>query len=133
MIAHNKTGDDQGNEYDYTEPIFDIVLNCDCIYEPLYGRKAWEDLADLLVVVAKRSPRTLIVTSVERRNHDGLDNFMDRFAWNMQQATASVPTEEDRTRKKFKGSPMDRVVRDDSDPHHVIEIYTTRGCHWLST
>ena len=134
ILAHNKNGDDQGIEYDGTEPIFDIVLNCDCIYEPLYGRKAWEDLADLLAVVAQRSPRTLIVTSVERRNHDGLDNFMDRFARNMQQAyTGLVPGEEGTTRKQFEGCQMDRVVRDDSDPHHVIEIYTTRGCNWLST
>jgi len=124
MIAKKINGDDQNNDYNDKEPIFDIVLNCDCIYEPLYGRKAWEDLADLLAVVAHRSLETLIVTSVERRNHDGLDNFMERFARNMQQTTTSVPTD---------GSKMDRVLYDDSDPHHVIEIYTTRGCDWLST
>mmetsp|Transcript_41865 Transcript_41865/g.100504 ORF Transcript_41865/g.100504 Transcript_41865/m.100504 type:complete len:429 (+) Transcript_41865:128-1414(+) len=124
MLAKKINDDDRDNDYNDKEPIFDIVLNCDCIYEPLYGRKAWEDLADLLAVVAHRSLETLIVTSVERRNHDGLDNFMERFARNMQQTTTSVPTD---------GSKMDRVLYDDSDPHHVIEIYTTRGCDWLST
>eukprot|EP00980_Cylindrotheca_fusiformis_P001910 scaffold437_cov111-Cylindrotheca_fusiformis.AAC.8 len=88
---------------------FDICLNCDCIYEPLYGRDSWEALADVLGSLAKKSPKTLLVTSVERRNGDGLDDFFKRLL-----ATGSV-------------APIDQVLRNEDDKHHVIEIYITRG------
>jgi hypothetical protein len=89
---------------------FDICLNCDCIYEPLYGRDAWEALSDVLSVVAKESPSTILVTSVERRNGDGLENFLERL-----EGTGNVVT------------PIQLVLRNDEDPHHIIEIYVTKG------
>lgn len=92
------------------QPIFDICLNCDCVYEPLYGRDAWEALADALAQVARRSPSTILVTSVERRNGDGLENFLDRLG-----ATGTVQL------------PIECVLRNDDDKHHVIEIYVTKG------
>jgi hypothetical protein len=88
---------------------FDICLNCDCIYEPLYGRDSWEALADVLGSMAKKSPNTLLVTSVERRRGDGLENFFERLL-----ATGSV-------------APIKQVLRNDDDKHHIIEIYITHG------
>lgn len=90
-------------------PPFEICLNCDCIYEPLYGRDSWEALADVLAVVAETSPSTILVTSVERRRGDGLESFLERLA-----ATGTV-------------RPIERVLRNDEDKHHVIEIYVTQG------
>ena len=88
---------------------FDICLNCDCIYEPLYGRDSWEALADVLAAMAEASPSTVLVTSVERRRGDGLELFMERL-----KAAGTV-------------GDIERVLRDDSDKHHVIEIYVTQG------
>ena len=90
-------------------PVFDICLNCDCIYEPLYGRKAWESLADVLAEVARVSPSTLIVTSVERRTGDGVEEF-----WHRLQDSGTIQS-------------VQQVIRNDEDPHHIIEVYVTKG------
>ena len=90
--------------------IFDVCINCDCVYEPLYGRKAWESLVDVLSEVALTSPSTLLVTALERRNADNVEGFLSAL-----EATGRVET------------PIRRVVRHDEDPHHVIEIYVTKG------
>ena len=99
----------QNNEITDNPLTFDICLNCDCIYEPLYGRQSWESLADVLIEIAKQSPTTLLVTSVERRNQDNLEGFLT----------------------KLKGSGVigniDCVITDNTDPHHIIEIYVTKG------
>jgi hypothetical protein len=91
-------------------PIFDVCLNCDCVYEPLYGREAWESLADVLSEVASASPATLLVTALERRNGDNVEGFLERL-----EVSGKVET------------PIERAIRHDQDPHHVIEIYVTRG------
>jgi hypothetical protein len=57
---------------------FDIVLNCDCVYEPLYG-KSWELLAEVIDECLKVNPECIVVTSVERRNGDGIDLFKSRM------------------------------------------------------
>ena len=88
---------------------FDICLNCDCIYTPLYGRDSWLALGDVLESIATESPSTLLVTSVERRNGDGLEEFLERLT-----NTGVVET-------------IERVLRNDEDKHHVIEIYITKG------
>eukprot|EP00531_Pseudo-nitzschia_arenysensis_P019231 CAMPEP_0116123158 /NCGR_PEP_ID=MMETSP0329-20121206/4599_1 /TAXON_ID=697910 /ORGANISM="Pseudo-nitzschia arenysensis, Strain B593" /LENGTH=325 /DNA_ID=CAMNT_0003617055 /DNA_START=91 /DNA_END=1068 /DNA_ORIENTATION=- len=90
--------------------IFDVCLNCDCVYEPLYGREAWESLVDVLSEVAQTSPSTLLVTALERRNGDNVEGFLAKL-----EASGTVET------------PIRRVVRHDEDPHHVIEIYVTKG------
>ena len=99
----------QNNEINDNPLTFDICLNCDCIYEPLYGRQSWESLADVLIEIAKQSPTTLLVTSVERRNQDNVEGFLT----------------------KLKGSgvigKIDCVITDNTDPHHIIEIYVTKG------
>ena len=91
-------------------PIFDICLNCDCVYEPLYGREAWVSLANVLSEIALVSPSTLLVTSLERRNGDNVEGFLEKL-----ESSGTVET------------PIRRVVRHDEDPHHVIEIYVTKG------
>ncbi|VEU40051.1 unnamed protein product [Pseudo-nitzschia multistriata] len=88
---------------------FDVCLNCDCVYEPLYGREAWESLADVLIELAVQSPETLLVTALERRNKDNVEGFLEKLT-----ASGTV-------------APIERVVRHDADPHHVIEIYVTTG------
>ena len=103
-------GSDAAIENESTAPVFDICLNCDCVYEPLYGRLAWESLADVLSEVALASPNTLLVTALERRNGDNVEGFLERL-----EASGRVET------------PIERVVRHDQDPHHVIEIYVTKG------
>lgn len=64
---------------------FDLVLNCDCIYEPLYGR-SWEKLFLCQEELLRRNPKTLMITSIERRNHDGAEKYLARWkessVWN---------------------------------------------------
>mmetsp|Transcript_4268 Transcript_4268/g.6248 ORF Transcript_4268/g.6248 Transcript_4268/m.6248 type:complete len:361 (-) Transcript_4268:379-1461(-) len=57
---------------------FDILLNCDCVYEPLYG-KSWELLVEVIDECLKLNPKCCVVTSVERRNSDGIDDFVERM------------------------------------------------------
>ena len=105
LNSNNDNDDDNSNDLFQ----FDICINCDCIYEPLYGRDAWEALADVLQIMAEVSPSTLLVTAVERRNGDGLEDFLQRL-----QVSPHV-------------EPVELVLRNDDDKHHIIEIYVTRG------
>lgn len=57
---------------------FDIVLNCDCVFEPLYG-KSWELLVEVIDESLRVNPKCINVTSVERRNGDGIDQFVERM------------------------------------------------------
>lgn len=57
---------------------FDIVLNCDCVYEPLYG-KSWELLVEVIDECLKVNPKCIVITSVERRRADGIDLFVQRM------------------------------------------------------
>jgi len=97
-------------DIDSNKPVFDVCLNCDCVYEPLYGREAWESLADVLIEIAVESPGTLLVTALERRNQDNVEGFLDKLR---DSGTVQLP--------------IQKVVRHDADPHHVIEIYVTKG------
>ncbi len=98
------------NETETHGTVFDVCLNCDCVYEPLYGREAWESLVDVLSEVALNSPSTLLVTALERRNGDNVEGFLAKL-----EASERVET------------PIKRVVQHDEDPHHIIEIYVTKG------
>ena len=57
---------------------FDYVLNCDCVYEPLYG-KSWELLVEVIDELLKINPDCVVVSSVERRRADGIDSFVERM------------------------------------------------------
>lgn len=54
---------------------FDIVLNCDCIFEPLYG-DSWKMLLKVQEALLKANPETYMLTSCERRNFDGIDLYL---------------------------------------------------------
>lgn len=54
---------------------FDVVLNCDCIYEPLYG-ESWKALLQVQVALLERQPDALVLTSLERRKFDGADRYL---------------------------------------------------------
>lgn len=57
------------------EPI-DIVLSCDCIYEPLYG-KSWKPLAQTMELLCQANQKCVVIMGVERRNADGIDKFLE--------------------------------------------------------
>lgn len=57
---------------------FDILLNCDCIFEPLYG-KSWELLVEVIDECLKLNPKCIVLTSVERRSGDGVDLFVNKL------------------------------------------------------
>lgn len=57
------------------EPV-DIVLSCDCIYEPLYG-KSWKPLAQTMELFCQENTKCVVIMGVERRNQDGIDLFLD--------------------------------------------------------
>ena len=54
---------------------FDAVINCDCIYEPLYG-SSWCKLAECQEEFLRLNPDTYMLTSVERRRADGVDSYI---------------------------------------------------------
>lgn len=54
---------------------FDVVLNCDCIYEPLYG-ESWKMLLACQVELLRCNPHTIFLTSCERRRVDGVDKYL---------------------------------------------------------
>ena len=91
-------------------PSLDVCLNCDCIYEPLYGEQAWKALADTLIELAKQHPSICLVTSVERRMADAVEKFLERLE-----------------ASPYIASPIECALVDDTDPHHRIEIYVTTG------
>ena len=54
---------------------FDIVLNCDCIFEPLYG-DSWNQLLACQQELLRLHPHTIMLTCVERRPADGIDHYL---------------------------------------------------------
>jgi hypothetical protein len=84
---------------------FDIILNCDCVYEPLYGN-SWELLAEVIDESLKLNPSCYIVTSVERRTADGIDNFIMTMR-----------------KSKYVGS-VEKVLE---DKKKKLELYITKG------
>lgn len=55
--------------------MFDVVLNCDCIFEPLYG-DSWTYLLQCQLVLLEMNPSAYVLTSVERRKYDGIDKYL---------------------------------------------------------
>ena len=85
---------------------FDIVLNCDCVFEPLYG-KSWHLLNESIDELLKVNPKCVVVSSMERRGPvDGIDLFIDEMK-----------------EMEYVGS-VERVYYDEK---RKIEIYVTRG------
>ncbi|KAF1792991.1 S-adenosyl-L-methionine-dependent methyltransferase [Phytophthora cactorum] len=71
-------GVQQTKEYlaQYPNEKVDVVLSCDCIYEPLYGT-SWRALAQTMELLCLANPKCVVLIGVERRNQDGIDKFLD--------------------------------------------------------
>jgi hypothetical protein len=54
---------------------FDVVLNCDCIYEPLYG-ESWKALLACQEELLRLNPQAVVITSCERRRADGVEKYL---------------------------------------------------------
>jgi hypothetical protein len=54
---------------------FDVVLNCDCIYEPLYG-ESWKALLVCQEELLHLNPHAVVITSCERRRADGVEKYL---------------------------------------------------------
>ncbi|TDH72066.1 uncharacterized protein CCR75_008788 [Bremia lactucae] len=67
----------QTNKYlaQYADEKVDVVLSCDCIYEPLYG-DSWRALAQTMELLCLKNPTCVALVGVERRNEDGIDKFL---------------------------------------------------------
>ncbi|ETI55214.1 hypothetical protein L917_01904 [Phytophthora nicotianae] len=74
-------GVQQTKEYlaQYSNEQVDVVLSCDCIYEPLYGT-SWRALAQTMELLCLANPKCIVLMGVERRNQDGIDKFLDFVA-----------------------------------------------------
>mmetsp|Transcript_2160 Transcript_2160/g.2933 ORF Transcript_2160/g.2933 Transcript_2160/m.2933 type:complete len:274 (-) Transcript_2160:400-1221(-) len=57
---------------------FDVVIHCDCVFEPLYG-KSWMMLVDVIDELLSFKKNTVVLSSMERRNGDGINNFLQRM------------------------------------------------------
>jgi len=55
---------------------FDVCINCDCVYEPLYGL-SWKLLVETMDELLRINPKTVVMTCLERRKSDGVDNFLE--------------------------------------------------------
>ena len=55
---------------------YDIVLNCDCIYEPLYGT-SWKQLIECQEEFLRVRSDAYMLTSIERRKADGADLYLE--------------------------------------------------------
>lgn len=85
---------------------FDIVLNCDCVFEPLYG-KSWHLLNETIDELLRINPKCVVVSSMERRGPaDGIDLFIEEM-----------------NNMEYVGN-VEKVYYDEK---RKIEIYVTRG------
>eukprot|EP00581_Thalassiosira_minuscula_P000187 CAMPEP_0183736282 /NCGR_PEP_ID=MMETSP0737-20130205/48962_1 /TAXON_ID=385413 /ORGANISM="Thalassiosira miniscula, Strain CCMP1093" /LENGTH=289 /DNA_ID=CAMNT_0025970237 /DNA_START=171 /DNA_END=1037 /DNA_ORIENTATION=- len=57
---------------------FDLVINCDCVYEPLYG-KSWHLLNETIDELLSVNPKCVVLSSMERRQADGIDKFLEEM------------------------------------------------------
>ncbi|OQS07676.1 hypothetical protein THRCLA_00335 [Thraustotheca clavata] len=89
--------------------LFDLVLSCDCVYEPLYG-ESWRDLAQTMDVLCQHNPNCKILASVERRHADGINKFLSYIAT-------------DTTLKARQLIRIPKTERGLCDEGEVIEVY----------
>ena len=84
---------------------FDIILNCDCVFEPLYG-ESWKRLVEVIDESLRVNPQCTVITSVERRTADGIDSFIEEMK-----------------KSKFVGS----VALASFDKKANLELYVAKG------
>lgn len=85
---------------------FDIVVNCDCVFEPLYGQ-SWHLLNETIDELLRVNPSCLVLSSMERR---GAADGIDKFLYEMQTL-----------------NHVGSVEKVWSEDERNIEIYVTRG------
>jgi Lysine methyltransferase len=86
---------------------FDVVLNCDCVYEPLYGQ-SWKLLVEAMDELLRINPATIMITSLERRKADGVDKFLEAL------------------KQSDHVSKVDRLDFESGYPE--VQIYRIHGC-----
>lgn len=82
---------------------FDFVINCDCVYEPLYGT-SWKLLVNVIDEILNLNPCCVVISSCERRKADGVDDFLATLRASIHVSDVKLVREYDR-----------------------IQIYSTRG------
>lgn len=103
---------------------FDLVLCSDCVNEPMYG-ESWEQLVESLVVLC--SPHTTVLLTVQRRLHDGVDDFLARLRSQLLVRKLDV-----RTGTDLAGATVDvflarRATRGEGFQGRLDEIETPEG------
>ena len=77
-LVEERIKNDKKNNLDPTKNnrsgTFDLILCCDCVYEPLYGTSYLEMLKCISIL---GDDQTVILISVERRDKDGIENFIN--------------------------------------------------------
>mmetsp|Transcript_68640 Transcript_68640/g.130732 ORF Transcript_68640/g.130732 Transcript_68640/m.130732 type:complete len:351 (-) Transcript_68640:42-1094(-) len=68
---------------------FDLVICSDCVYQPLYGKKAWLQLADTLEVLTGPDTKTLF--TLQRRPHDGVEAFLSYVIEDLHLLVSQIP------------------------------------------
>ena len=53
----------------------DVILACDCIYEPLYG-DSWRNLLSVQNELLRIYPQAYVLTACHRRPSDGIDSYI---------------------------------------------------------
>ena len=64
------------NNPSFIQSNFDVVLSCDCVYEPLYGL-SWKLLVETMDELLRINPACVMITCLERRTADGVDRFLE--------------------------------------------------------
>jgi Lysine methyltransferase len=119
---------------------WDIVLCCDCIFEPLYGASSWQQLLICQLTLLQQNPDLIMICAVERRNHDGVDRYLEALQIRAGilpgvdvDQSLKVTTPQDPDFNKFHGvvSSVEKVDLDqfsfDPKPPPEIEIYRIHG------
>lgn len=91
----------------------DLVVCCDCIYEPFWG-ESWLWLLETVEEFVGEAGATGVV-SVERRNADGVDKFLARAK---QSAVVDISTALQDTDKGWQLFVFTRKQQDSSDSSH---------------
>jgi hypothetical protein len=61
--------------YQNTSLTMNVVLSCDCIYEPLYG-DSWRNLLVVQNELLRINPKAYVLTACHRRPSDGIDSYL---------------------------------------------------------
>ena len=74
QLSSSKGGSGSNNESLH----LDVILNCDCLFEPLYGPS--DNLVECQEALLEAFPNCFMLTVCERRNQDGIEKYMQALA-----------------------------------------------------